>query len=268
MAERDEGSRAMHEWNLIRDGIRSAKKAKNYELVIQYVDEGISLAKERPNLCIVVGLLEKEAGLAFERKGDFAQALARYDSAYALLVNEKIRLEDVERIIKNKIRKLKLTSDKRKIHDYEATSRREDTPVGIVINNEALTRTITETAEVSRILGQALGETESESGVSDAVVEENIPAIPEVVTSTIDSNLPFSNEQLAALDKRYHEPLAELLKEQVWSIEELNKLARRYQFMRSGMLDTINSWAYGALGDEILVEDDNVYKINKSLVGT
>lgn len=268
MAEGDEGSRAMHEWNLIRDEIRSAKKTKNYELVIQYVDEGISLAKERPNLCLVVGLLEKEAGLAFERKGDFAQALARYDSAYSLLVNEKIRLEDVERIVKNKIRKLKLTSDKRKIHDGEATSKREETPVGVVINKEALTRTITETAEVSRILGQALRETESENGESDVVVEENTPAIPEVITSTIDSHLPFSNEQLAALDKRYHEPLAELLEEQVWSFEELTKLARRHQFMRSGMLDTINSWAYGALGDEILVEDDNVYKINQSLLGT
>lgn len=147
----------------------------------------------------------------------------------------------------------------------EAILPREPVQAGITIDDGALMRIMAETAEVSRILGQALCETGSESEESDAVAKENMPAISETITSTIDSNLPFSSEQLAALDKRYHAPLAELLKEEIWSTEELTKLAKRHQFMRSGMLDIINSWAYETLGDEILVEDGNMYKVNQSL---
>jgi hypothetical protein len=124
-----------------------------------------------------------------------------------------------------------------------------------------------ETAEVSRILGQALCGTESEMDESEAVDRVSHSAVPEAVTSMISSNLPFSTEQIETLDKRYHVPLAELLKEQVWSSDDLTKLAKRHQLMRTGMLDTINSWAYDSLGDEILVEEDNMYKVNQSLVG-
>lgn len=160
---------------------------------------------------------------------------------------------------------------RREAHAGEAIPQPEqmpvDKPTDITINNEALTRIMAETAEVSRILGQALCETESEMDESEAVDRVSPSAMPEAVTSTISSNLPFSAEQLAALDRRYHAPLAELLKEQVWSSDDLTKLAKRHQLMRSGMLDTINSWAYDSLGDEILVEEDNMYKVNRSLVG-
>ncbi|MDQ1261523.1 MAG: Tellurite resistance protein TerB [Euryarchaeota archaeon] len=142
-----------------------------------------------------------------------------------------------------------------------------DKPVDITLNNEALTRIMAETAEVSRILGQALCETESKIDESDAVDRVKPSAAPEAVTYTINSSLPFSTEQLAALDKRYYAPLAEIMKEQVWSSDDLAKLAKRHQLMRTGMLDTINSWAYDSLGDEILFEEDNMYKVNQSLVG-
>jgi hypothetical protein len=153
----------------------------------------------------------------------------------------------------------------------EAIPQRErllvDKPAAITINSEALTRIMAETAEVSRILGQALCETESEMDESEAVDRGSPSAVPKAVTLTMSSNLPFSEEKLVALDKRYHAPLAEIMNEQVWSSDDLTKLAKRHQLMRSGMLDTINSWAYDSLGDEILVEEDNMYKVNKSLVG-
>jgi uncharacterized tellurite resistance protein B-like protein len=165
---------------------------------------------------------------------------------------------------------VEVQTGRREAHAGEAIPPRESLPIDksidITINVDALKRIMAETAEVSHILGQALCETESEMEVSDFVVKENAPAIPAVITSAIDSNLPFSNEQLVTLDKRYHVPLAEILKEQAWSSEDLTQLAKRHQFMRSGMLDTINSWAYETLGDEILVEDDNMYKVNQSLV--
>ena len=150
----------------------------------------------------------------------------------------------------------------------EAIPQRElmpvDKPSDITLNSEALTRIMAETAEVSRILGQALCENESEMNKSE-VVERAMPsAVPVAVASPTNSNLPFSADQLMALDKRYHAPLAELLEQQVWSPDDLTKLAKRHQLMRTGMLDTINSWAYDSLGDEILVEDNNMYKVNQS----
>ena len=36
--------------------------------------------------------------------------------------------------------------------------------------------------------------------------------------------------------------------------------------MLGGMIDAINNWATDALGDSILNEDDNEYKVNLSLV--
>ena len=160
---------------------------------------------------------------------------------------------------------------RREEHVGEAIPQREqmpvDKPVDITLNNEALMRIMAETAEVSRILGQALCETESKVDEFDAVDRVKPSAAPEAVTSTINSSLPFLKEQLAALDKRYHAPLAEIMKEQVWSSDDLTKLAKRHQLMRTGMLDTINTWAYDSLGDEILVEEDNMYKVNQSLVG-
>lgn len=165
---------------------------------------------------------------------------------------------------------VEVQTGRREARSGEAIPPREilpiDKPVDITINTEALRRIMAETAEVSHILGQALCETQSEIEASNIFAKENTPSTPEDITPARDSNLPFSNEQLAALDKRYHVPLAEILKEQAWSSEDLTQLAKRHQLMRSGMLDTINSWAYEALGDEILVEDDNMYKLNQRLV--
>jgi uncharacterized tellurite resistance protein B-like protein len=142
-----------------------------------------------------------------------------------------------------------------------------DKPADITINSEALTRIMAETAEVSRILGRVFKENETEKEKSNAVVKENPPSMPEAVTSTIDSNLPFSTEQLAALDKRYHAPMAELLSKQVWSTRELANLAERYGIkMFGGMIAAINNWATDALGDSILNEDNNEYKVDLSLV--
>jgi uncharacterized tellurite resistance protein B-like protein len=135
---------------------------------------------------------------------------------------------------------------------------------GINIDYEALARKMKETEEVSNMLRIALAETESESKGTDEIVREK-PLVPDDLPLPIHANLPFSDEQLADLNIRYHAPLAELLTQQIWSSDELAIMAKRHQIMPSGMLDAINTWADGALGD-ILVEDGNDYKINLSLV--
>ena len=61
--------------------------------------------------------------------------------------------------------------------------------------------------------------------------------------------------------------MAELLSKQVWSTRELANLAERYGIkMFGGMIAAINNWATDALGDSILNEDNNEYKVDLSLV--
>jgi len=140
-------------------------------------------------------------------------------------------------------------------------------PADVPINNEVLADVIKKTAEVAITLGEALRGNESEMGDSDAIKSAKPFALPDAVTSTINSNLPFSSEQLAALDKRYQVPLAELLSKQVWSKEELANLAERHGIkMFGGMITAINSWSADALSDSILIEKGNEYEVDLSLV--
>jgi hypothetical protein len=98
---------AMRKWNSVRDGIDRAKKSKKYLQIIDYVDKGIILAKERPDLCIVTGLLEKDAALGYERAKDYKNALMRYEKALTALEKENQRLFDSERVVKNKLLSLR-----------------------------------------------------------------------------------------------------------------------------------------------------------------
>ena len=138
-------------------------------------------------------------------------------------------------------------------------------PKGIIINDVALAHIMEETAEVSDILGKALCENESETTEQGSVDKGLSPATPDIMDTAMDISLPFSSQQLASLDEHYHAPLAELLTKQIWNQNEIAELAKRYQFMPSGMLDVINTWADETLND-VLIEEGNGYRINQSLI--
>ncbi|OPZ86982.1 MAG: Tellurite resistance protein TerB [bacterium ADurb.Bin429] len=158
---------------------------------------------------------------------------------------------------------VEVQTGKRDTRPGEVIPARERTPVEITINDEALIRIMAETAEVSRILGQALCDAESDTVADDPIAPQ--PQTPSMVTGLPVTTLPFTEEQLSALDARYHAPLAELLARSEWSADEMATLAKRHLVMPSGMLDAINTWADETLGD-ILIEDGDVYTINLSLV--
>jgi hypothetical protein len=130
-----------------------------------------------------------------------------------------------------------------------------------------VTDIINNTKEVMIALTGVLGETESKTEEPGAIVTEKPTATPDIITSPIHANLPFSDQQLATLDRRYHAPLEELLKIQVWSSDGLAELAKRHQIkMFRGMVDDINTWSDGTLGVDILVEDEDEYKVDQSVV--
>lgn len=145
---------------------------------------------------------------------------------------------------------------------------RPEKPQDLVpINYDAVTDIINNTKEVMIALTGVLGETESKTEEPGAIVTEKPTATPDIITSPIHANLPFSDQQLATLDRRYHAPLEELLKIQVWSSDGLAELAKRHQIkMFRGMVDDINTWSDGTLGVDILVEDEDEYKVDQSVV--
>jgi len=160
---------------------------------------------------------------------------------------------------------VEVQTGQRDTHVGEAIPKPTHPPDGIPIDYDAVARKKKETKELTIMLREVLGETEKEVEDTDVIIRENSSATQDIITPPTHANLPFSDKQLAALNKRYHAPLADLLTREVWSSNELDVLAKKHQTMPSGMLDIINAWADETLGD-ILVEDGNEYRVNQTLV--
>jgi uncharacterized tellurite resistance protein B-like protein len=161
---------------------------------------------------------------------------------------------------------VEVQTGQREVYAGETIPMRTRTPV-CPIDYKALERKRKETEEVSILITNALDQSESEMEQTDEVVIDNTPATRDEANSPTSIDLPFSDEKLGSLDKRYHAPLAELLSKQVWSTAELANLAERYGIkMFGGMIAAINNWATDALGDSILNEDNNEYKVDLSMV--
>lgn len=143
----------------------------------------------------------------------------------------------------------------------------ENTQVPVPLNYNAVKDIIDNTNKVRIMLTDALSKTEGETEEYGVTMIEKPPIASDIVTPPIYANLPFSEERLATLDRRYHGPLGELLKTQMWSSEELAELAKKHQIkMFLGMVDAINAWADGTLGGDILIEDGDEYKVDQSVV--
>jgi hypothetical protein len=138
----------------------------------------------------------------------------------------------------------------------------------IIIDADTLARKKIDTEEALAIILKALGETGCETEQPDKITKRDTPAMQHEPTLPLQSGLPFSYDKLATLDKRYHAPLAELLSKQVWSNGELADLAERHGIkMFGGMVTAINDWAIEALDDTILIEANEGYGIDQSLLG-
>lgn len=160
---------------------------------------------------------------------------------------------------------IEVQTGKRETRQGEAIPARMHTPVEITINDETLMRIMADTAELSRIICQTLCDAENETTDIETAVD-NPSVVPTIATPYVAIALPFSEDQLASLEVRYHPPLAELLTRQTWSSEELTELAKRHQVMPSGILDAINDWSDGVWGD-FLIEDSSPHIIRLDFLG-
>ena len=105
--------------------------------------------------------------------------------------------------------------------------------------------TITEkTAEVSQILG--------------SVFEYEEEPEPEPDEESLDG-------EFEGLDRRHGMLLAELLKAESWTRGDFEKLARQFDLMPDGALETLNDWSLEAF-DETLVDEGEPLAVNREIL--
>jgi len=132
----------------------------------------------------------------------------------------------------------------------------------VVLDMSRVHRLLKETAQVEVILREAMRAAEDVDQV------QAIAALGQSASSTAVTVVPtLPRHLLAGLDERYYPVIAELLTREEWQPQDLDSLARRHGFMRSGMLGVINDWAMEQFG-ELLVDDQQVpHTINRSTLG-
>jgi hypothetical protein len=132
----------------------------------------------------------------------------------------------------------------------------------VVLDMSRVQRLLVGTAEAQRMLVGAMRAAEEIEEV------QSVPLLGQAIGPTAATVVPtVPPEVLGGLDGRYYPVLAELLTRNEWRPQEIDILARKYGFMRSGMLEVINEWAMDQFG-ELLVDDEQVpYTINRGGLG-
>ncbi|MDR1979487.1 MAG: TerB N-terminal domain-containing protein [Synergistaceae bacterium] len=78
--------------------------------------------------------------------------------------------------------------------------------------------------------------------------------------------LPFPQEVVRQLDRRYRPCVSALLRQAAWRKEDLSALARRHSLMPNSMLDAVNTWSAETLGDFLLLEEEGAWTVNATVL--
>jgi len=133
------------------------------------------------------------------------------------------------------------------------------------LNAVALQTILQETEQVAQMLGDALtasAEEEAEVIVTEA---QRVHTETDGAPATEDAKGTGLSQVYAGLDQRYHVVIVELLSRETWAPEEFEALARKYNVMPAGMLETINAWSDENHGD-FLIEEGACYTVNRTLL--
>lgn len=133
---------------------------------------------------------------------------------------------------------------------------------GITIDEMKLRQKIQETNDVKTILGEIFKQEQEDTEFKNLLESDMIGSTTVIPTSFSDNTLPFSVESIMTLDQRYVPVLHEIMKSEEIDRDEFTNLVRNHNLMPEAVLDTINTWADEELGDFLLIEDNNVIRIN------
>jgi hypothetical protein len=119
---------------------------------------------------------------------------------------------------------------------------------GLVIDMAKVSAILRETREVAEVLA--------------LIYDENEPPAPMPIT---EIKREVTDGRFRGLDPEHARLLLALCRREFWGRAEFEAKAREFGLMPDGAVETINEWAYDALGDE-LVEDGDPLSINVALL--
>jgi len=135
----------------------------------------------------------------------------------------------------------------------------EVTP-SFAIDQEAVARILDETRDVSEILGEVFAKEETDTGDFILEGDENLQDLKVQKTS------PSDHDSIEYLQPRYVLILEELLTAEVWTRDEFVHLVQCHHCMPQATIEAINVWAEEKLGDFILEDNQDVVKVDQSLI--
>jgi len=123
----------------------------------------------------------------------------------------------------------------------------------VVLDMGRVQRLIEGTAQVQQLLATAMMAAQEAEEVQSVPVSAHLTESPAAAAACRTSSLHV----LDGLDEQYYPIIAELLTRDEWQPQDIDSLARKHGFMRSGMIDVINDWAMERFGD-YLIDDQKV----------
>ena len=130
----------------------------------------------------------------------------------------------------------------------------EAEPASIVLDQERVAAIMRDTTQVSNVLHAVFADP-AEDAAED---EDEAPGGQAARRS--DRSARF-----AGLDARHRRLVEELLRQRSWAPQEFEKLARQFELLPGGVLETINEWAFERF-DAALIEENGNYEVNPELV--
>jgi uncharacterized tellurite resistance protein B-like protein len=134
-------------------------------------------------------------------------------------------------------------------------------PSRVNLDQAAIDAILADTREVATMLAGVLDTGEDESSVSEMPTPSVVPL---AATPTHSTAVPAAFAE--GLDTAYRPVLEELLTREHWRAAGARALASKYGLMPSAIVDTINSWADGAVGDYLITEDEDGWTLRLDLI--
>lgn len=122
-----------------------------------------------------------------------------------------------------------------------------DARAPVVLDQERVAAIMQDTTQVSSVLHAVFADTAEED------------------QETHTEREPEPGVRFAGLDARHRRLVEELLRQRSWAPPEFEKLARQFELMPAGVLETINEWAFERF-DGALIEDNGTYEVNSELL--
>lgn len=143
----------------------------------------------------------------------------------------------------------------------EAIPVHETTP-GFRLNHAVISSIMAETREVSVMLAEAMGAADAET-----VNEVSVTATPERDAAAASVTAPGATRAMAAGPGGRYEPLFMALIERArWTRSDADAVARSHGLMLDASVETINDWAFDALGAPLVEDEGDELIVDRSLL--